>query len=103
MGYFYDTYMANRRNQWLRSIHHVEVQTNGSWHKGHIDQKKVDGDTLTILVTVPELDDKACTITASRVIDTRGEVAAQQQRAIKKVAGQGTMVKITIPIYEVTA
>ena len=32
-----------------------------------------------------------------------GEQAAYQQRTINKVAGQGTMIKITIPIYEVTA
>jgi hypothetical protein len=33
----------------------------------------------------------------------RGEVAAYQQRLVEKVAGQGVMVKLTIPIYEVTA
>ena len=43
------------------------------------------------------------TINASRLIDTYGEQAAYQQRTINKVAGQGTMIKITIPIYEDTA
>ena len=52
---------------------------------------------------VPTLDSIACTINASRLIDTYGEQAAYQQRTINKVAGQGTMIKITIPIYEVTA
>ena len=37
------------------------------------------------------------------IIDVRGEVAAYQQRAIYKNEGQGVMIKITVPIYEVTA
>ena len=54
------------------------------------------------MVTFPQLDDRAVTISASRVIDSRGEIAAYQTRSISKVAGQGTMIKLTIPIYEVT-
>jgi hypothetical protein len=55
------------------------------------------------MATFPTLDSTACTITASRIIDSHGETAAYQQRKIEKVSGQGTMVKLTIPIYEVTA
>lgn len=103
MAYFSDTFMSHRRNQWLRSIHAVEVQVNGVWHRGDINQKKVEDDTLVIMATFPTLDSVVCAITASRVIDVRGEVAAYQQRLIQKNRGQGTMLKITIPIYEVTA
>lgn len=103
MSYFYDTFMGHRREQWLRSIHAVEVQTGGRWHRGAINKKLVEGDTLVIYATFPTLDSVACTIDASRLIDTRGEVAAYQQHTIKKVEGQGTMIKLTIPIYEVTA
>lgn len=103
MGYFYDSFMSHRRDQWLRSIHAVEVQTGGKWHRGAINKKRVEGDTLIIFATFPTLDSVACTIDASRLIDTRGEAAAYQQRTINKVAGQGTMIKLSIPIYEVTA
>ena len=103
MGYFYDTFMDYRRKQWLRSIYAVEVQTSGIWHRGAINKKNIEGDTLLIFATFPTLNPVACTIDASRLIDTRGEVAAYQQRTINKVAGQGTMIKLSIPIYEVTA
>lgn len=103
MGYFYDTFMEYRRKQWLRAIAEVEVQANGTWHTGTINQKKVEGDMLVIMATFPDLDSIACTVTASRIIDVRGEVAAYQQRRIDKNSGQGTMIKITVPIYEVTA
>lgn len=103
MPYFYDSFMGHRRKQWLRSIYAVEAQVGKAWHRGEINQKKIEGDTLVIMATFPTLDSVACTISASQVIDVRGEVAAYQQRVIEKVSGQGTMVKITIPIYEVTA
>ena len=103
MAYFSDTFMGHRRNQWLRSIHAVEVQVGAAWHRGTINQKRIEGDTLVILATFPTLDSAECTISASRLIDVRGEVAAYQQRLVEKVAGQGVMVKLTIPIYEVTA
>lgn len=101
MAYFIDNFMKNRRQQWLRSIHAVEVQANGKWHRGDINQKEIDGDTLVINATFPTLDSVDCTITASQIIDVHGEVAAYQQRTIQKNSGQGTMIKIKIPIYEV--
>lgn len=103
MPYFKDNYMTHRRNQWLRSIVAVEAQVDGKWYRGSIDQKKIDGDTLVIMATFPVLDSMTCKITASQIIDVRGEVAAYQQRVIEKVSGQGTMIKLSIPIYEVTA
>ena len=103
MAYFSNTFMSHRRNQWLRSLVAVEAQVAGTWHRGEINQKKIEDDTLVIMATFPTLDALACTITASRLIDVRGEQAAYQQRTIEKNSGQGTMIKITIPIYEVTA
>lgn len=103
MAYFSDTYMNHRRQQWLRSIHSVEVLVSGTWHRGEFNKMEIEGDTLVITATFPTLDSVSCTIAASRVVDVRGEVAAYQNRAIKKNEGQGTMIKITIPIYEVSA
>ena len=90
MAYFGEAYMGRRRQQWLRSLAYVEAQTNGTWHRGTINQKKIEGENVVVMATFPTLD-------------TYGEQAAYQQRTINKVAGQGTMIKITIPIYEVTA
>ena len=103
MAYFSDSFMNLRRKQWLRSIVAVEAKVGGTWHRGDINQKKIEGDTLVLMVTFPEFDSVACTFSALRVVDVRGEIAAYQQRTIKKVSGQGTMIKLNIPIYEVTA
>ena len=102
MAYFNENFVEHRRKQWLRSISAVEVQANGAWHRGEFNSKKIEGDTIKITATFPSLDAVACTIIASRLIDVRGEVAAYQGRIIEKVRGQGCMIQITIPIYEVS-
>lgn len=103
MAFFSESFMGHRRQQWLRSIHAVEAKVGGTWHRGDITQKAVENDTLVIMATFPTLDSVTCTITASQIIDVRGEVAAYQQRTIQKSSGQGTMIKITVPLYEVKA
>lgn len=103
MAYFQSNFMRYRRKQWLRSLVYVEAQVGSAWYRGTSNQKKIEDDTLVLMVTFPQLDDRAVTISASRVIDSRGEIAAYQTRTISKVAGQGTMIKLTIPIYEVTS
>ncbi len=103
MAYFTENFINDRRKQWLRSIYAVEVLVDGTWHRGEFNQKEIEDDTLVIKAIFPTLDSQVCTITASRVIDKRGETAAYQQCVINKNSGQGTMIKLTIPIYEVTA
>lgn len=102
MPYFNTTFMNQRRAQWLRSLHAAEVQVGSSWYRGEINHKRIEGDTLLVRATFGVLDGQECTITASRLIDVRGEVAAQQSRTIKKAKGQGSMIDIKIPLYEVT-
>lgn len=64
MAYFYDSFMEHRRKQWLRSIHAVEAQVGAAWHRGTINKKTIEGDTLVILATFPTLDAVECTISA---------------------------------------
>lgn len=102
MAYFSEDFLNRRRKQWLRSIVYVEVQVNGAWYRDSIDNKNIEDDTLVIMATFPSLNTSTCTVTASRLIDVRGETAAYQQRVVQKQSGQGMMLKITIPINEVS-
>lgn len=103
MAYYNDDFIKHRRKQWLRSLVYVEAEVSGKWYRGTINKKEIEGDTLVIIATFPQLDSMACTITATRLIDIRGEEAAYKSRKITKLSDQGTMIKITTPIYEVTA
>ena len=96
MAYFGEAYMGRRRQQWLRSLAYVEAQTNGTWHRERSIRKKIEGEKRGSYGDVPyaglyRLHDQRLPL-----IDTYGEQAAYQQRTINKVAGQGTMIKITI-------
>ena len=102
MGYFQSAFLAQRRSDWLRWLHSVEVLVGSSWYKGTINQKKIDGENIIIVIaTFPQLDGVRATITASRIIALDGNVAAYQSRAVVKAAGQGTLVKIKVPLREV--
>ena len=103
MAYFTEEFVGRRRKKWIDSIKAVEAQADGMWYRGEIGQKDVVGDSLVITATFPALDSTACTITATQLLDVYGEQAAYQQRIINKNSGQGIMIKITIPIYEVVA
>lgn len=101
MAYFQSNYLNKRREDWMKSIHSVEVQVGSTWYKGTINSKKIENDAVVVMATFPQLDDVSATITASRLIDVRGELAAYQSKTIKKAAAQGTMIKVAIPIREV--
>ncbi|WP_044973229.1 hypothetical protein [Ruminococcus sp. HUN007] len=101
MGYFQSAFLAQRRSDWLRRLHSVEVLVGSSWYKGTINQKKVDGENIIVTATFPQFDGVSATITASRIIALDGNVAAYQSRAVVKAAGQGTLVKIKVPLREV--
>lgn len=103
MAYFTEKFVNRKRKKWIDSIKAVEAQSDGKWYRGDISKKEVIGNSLVIEATFPVLDAMACTITATQLIDVYGEQAAYQQKIINKNSGQGIMVKITIPIYEVTA
>lgn len=103
MAYFGEAYMGRRRRSGsaLSPMSRLRQTAHGTAERS--TRKRSKAKTWLVMATFPTLDSIACTINASRLIDTYGEQAAYQQRTINKVAGQGTMIKITIPIYEVTA
>lgn len=108
MAFFNDEFLTRRRQQWLRSIHAVEINAGTSpgkvdgWKRGEINQKKIEGDKLVIMATFPSLDSQKWYIQAVRLIDVTGAEAAVSYKEAVKQKGQGTMIKIEFPIYEVT-
>jgi len=100
MPFYTSNFLANRRDQWMKSIQSIQVQVSGTWHTGDIQKKAVEGDSIVIHAVFSSLHTVAATITRSRVIDVRGEVAAEQPENIIKVAGQGAMIRLVLPIRE---
>ena len=108
MAFFNQTFLHKRRQQWLRSIHAVEMAASATkygadeWKRGEINQKKIEGDKLVIMATFPELDAQQWYIKAIRLVDVSGTEAAVSYKDVTTQKGQGTMIKIEFPIYEVT-
>ena len=75
MAYFGEAYMGRRRQQWLRSLAYVEAQTNGTWHRGTINQKKIEGENVVVMATFPTLDDQR--IPSDRHLRGAGSIPAE--------------------------
>lgn len=108
MAFFNQSFMHRRRQQWLRSIYAVEIAASTTkygtteWKRGEINQKKIEGNYLVIMATFPELDAQQWYIKSIRLVDVTGAEAAISYKEITTQKGQGTMIKIEFPIYEVT-
>jgi len=100
MSYYTEDFLSQRREQWLRAISQVQAQVDDTWYDGEIQTKEIDGTNIVIIAVFSSLDEVAGTISASRIIDNRGAVAAEQSENISKAVGQGAMIKIVLPIVE---
>ena len=101
MGFWQDSFLAKRRQEWMRDINAVQYQAGDVWYNGQITDKILSGDTLTInWVTT---DNLALTITAIRFLDRDGNVAGYATDRIAKSATQGMLYCITVKIIDEAA
>lgn len=98
--FYKDSFLLDRKRQWLRSISKVQLYAGGSWYDAVIQTKDIIDGEITIIAVCSALDNVATKITSSRLIDTTGNVAAEQAENISKVSGQGAMIKLILPIVE---
>lgn len=98
MGFWQDSFLAKRREEWRRDISAVEYRAGSTWYKGKITDMSLSGDTLKInWVTT---DNQALTITAIRLLDRDGVVAGYATDSIVKSATQGMLYCITVKIVD---
>mgnify|MGYP006988828028 CR=1 FL=1 len=101
MGFWQNSFLAKRRQEWMRDIGAVQYQANGTWYNGKINDMTLSGDTLKInWVTT---DNLALTITAIRILDRDGNVAGYATDSIAKSATQGMLYCISVKIIDEAA
>jgi len=101
MGFWQDSFLSKRRQEWMRDISAVQYQAGGVWYDGQITDMSLSGDTLNInWVTT---DNIALTITAIRILDRDGNVAGYATDSIAKSATQGMLYCITVKIIDEAA
>lgn len=100
MSFWKPNFLANRRKQWMDAIHKFQYQVNGSWYDAHINSKRISGNTVTFIVSLPTVPQTAHTVTGVRLWDVTGAVCAEQAVSVARTASQGVLAKFEFPIYE---
>lgn len=101
MPFFVNDFLGRQREAWLNSLVKVQCKANGTWVDGTFNRREVKNESIIIDATFPSIDDVNASITALRLIDKTGTQCAYQEENMSKKAGQGTFIRITIPVQEV--
>ena len=100
MAFYKNDFLDQRRRQWLQAIDKVQLKVGSTWYNAELQTKEIQGTSIVRIAVCSALDNVAGTIIASRIIDIRGVVAAEQAENITKASGQGAMIKIVLPVIE---
>lgn len=100
MAFWKTDFLAKRRQQWMDAIHKFQYQVNGTWYDAKINSKKITGNMVVFIVSLPTTPKTAHTITGLRLWDITGVVCAEQVVTVKRTASQGVLAKFEFPIYE---
>ncbi len=77
-----------------------EYRVNGTWYKATINTKRINGNAVEIIVSLPRVATGSQTITAVRIIDVKGTQCGYQETQVVRATNQGVLVKFEFPIYE---
>jgi hypothetical protein len=100
MAFYKSDFLDQRRRQWLNAIDRVQLKVGSTWYDAELQTKEIQGTSIVLIAVCSALESVAGTITASRILDIRGEIAAEQAENITKASGQGAMIKIVLPVIE---
>lgn len=99
MKFWKETFLAERRSEWLKSIVKAQYRVGSSWYDAVISEKKIIGNTLYLNLIVNHPG--AITINYVRLIEVGGAVAGEKIENIIKGSTQGVLLQLTFPIYEI--
>ncbi len=100
MAFWKEEFVQKRRTEWMKAIQKVQVKVDSTYFDGVIQKREIVGDTVVLHIVFSSLGSGTLTITAVRVIDVDGIVAAEQPENIQKSASQGVIFKFEFPIRE---
>lgn len=100
MPFFKETFLADRREELLRSVCRFQYQLDSkSWYDGEINSKDVSGENVIIFVSVPS-SGGSDTITAVRVFDDNNALAGEQSTNLKRSSVNTALIRFTFPLIE---
>lgn len=99
MGFWKETFLDERRREWLKSIVKAQYKVGSTWYDAVISEKKIIGNTLYLNLIINHPG--AITINYIRLIEVGGSVAGEKIENIIKGEIQGVFLQLTFPIYEI--
>ena len=84
----------------MKALVRFEYRVGGAWYTAKINTKRVVGNTVEIIVSLPRVSTGSQTITAVRIIDVKGNQCGYQETKVVRATNQGVLVKFEFPIYE---
>ena len=100
MAFWSNRFMNDRRESFLNSLYKFQYKSNETWHDAVINSKRIEGLAVVITISLPRTGGDKETITAIRIIDSKGNECANQPINVVRLASQGVLIKFEFPIYE---
>ena len=100
MAFWKKDFLDKRRRQWMEAIHKFQYQVDGAWYDAKVNSKKITGNTIVFIVSLPTVPKTAHTIIGIRLYEVTGVICAEQAVTVKRTASQGVLAKFEFPIYE---
>lgn len=102
MAFFTDSFLNDRRTEFLRSLKKFQYQRNGgTWHDGVINSMSIAGTSVVVFVHIPSFG-VADTITGVRVYDQNNNIAGQQSISLTRSSVNTGLLRFTFPLIEQT-
>ena len=100
MAFWKKDFLDKRRRQWMAAIHKFQYQVNDTWYDAKVNSKKITGNTIVFIVSLPTIPKTAHTITGIRLYDVTGVICAEQALTVNRTARQAAWAQFEFPIYE---
>lgn len=100
MAFWSSNFLAKRRQQWLNAIVKFQFLVDSAWYDATINVKRINGNNVEFIVSLPRTSSNKQTIKAVRVIDVSGQQAGYREVKIERDASQGVLLKFEFEIYE---
>ena len=94
-----ETFLAERKADWMRHISKAEYCINGKWQKTEISEKSIIDGKIKITTFLSE-HDTTIKITGIRILDVNDRVIGEQPENLKLAASQGLMSIWEFSIFE---
>lgn len=99
MAFYDETYLAERRKEWIDRIKTVKYCENGVWKTATINSKAINGTEMVIMAVAHSTGSNA-QVTQLNVFDAKEKLVGSEVTNIQRLGTQNLLFKITLTMEE---